>query len=185
MITLLVLAYQGLMSRLAGNGFGQKWGVSWLPELLFALPFGLAAAYATSLVTNFWVAAFVLFVGWACSFIFMQSGTWMFLQWTEHEPNSTRKSTLKPLVDWIAARFGYKLGDEGYSWIAAGVKGFLIGLPVGGIPLAILWPFGYEIGSHAKGRVEQFGIDPHAVSEVAAGVGAGLSIVLFLAAIGA
>lgn len=169
----------GVLARLSGNGFGAKWGVSWLPEGLFAIPIGVALGIS---LPESWglYAALVggLAVGW--SYIFMQSATWMFLQWTEHEPNRLRKSTLKPVVDWIAARFGYELGDEGYSWIAAGVKGFLIGLPVGGIPLAILWPLGYEIGSHAEGRVEKFGIDPHAVSEFLAGCGAGIAVLLFI-----
>jgi len=184
MYYLSILVYMGLMSRLSGSGFGSKWNVSFVPEILFALPFGLAAGYAASLVFNFW-AVLVVFIGsWLWSYLFMQSATWMFLRWTEHSnPNRTRSSTLNPIINWIAARFGYKLGDEGYSWVAAGLKGFLIGLPVGGLPLAILWPLGYEIGSHARGRVEKLGIDPHTVSEIAAGVGAGISIVLFLVTI--
>lgn len=178
MFTVIIL-YQAVMSRLSGSGFGSKWGVSWLPEGLFAIPFGVSLS--VSLPESWGIfAALVGGAATAWSYIFMQSGTWMFLQWTAHEPNRMRKSTLKPVVDWIAARFGFEIGDEGYSWIAAGVKGFLIGLPVGGIPLAILWPLGYEIGSHAKGRVEKYGIDPHAIKEICAGIGAGISIVLFL-----
>lgn len=169
---MLTVIYMAVMSRLSGNGFGQKWGVSWLPEVLFALPFGIFLAYATDV----WWLVFTAII----SYLAMQSATWTFLKWGSHEPNTERKSTLKPVVDFIAKRFGYKLGDEGYSWISASVKGFLIGLPVGGLPLMILWPLGYEIGSHAKGRVEKYGIDPHAVSEVCAGIGAGVAIVLFL-----
>lgn len=185
MITLLLTLYQGTLSRLAGNGFGKQWNVPWLPEVLFALPFGLAFAYGLSLFTGFWWTMLGGALAWGWSYLFMQSGTWLFLKWEGHDnPGTKRSATLKHIVDWIADKLGYKLGDEGYSWVAAGVKGFLIGLPVGGIPLAILWPVGYEIGSHAKGRVEQFGIDPHALSEVFAGIGAGLSIAIYLVLLG-
>lgn len=175
----------GILSRLAGNGFGAKWHLSWLPELLFALPFGIALTWALDAigVPFAWQMACGL-LAWAVSYLGMQSGTWMFLQWTKHEPNRNRGATLKPAIDWLAGRFGYQLGDEGYSWIAAGVKGFIIGLPVGGLPLAILWPLGYEIGSHATGRVERIGIhDPQSVSEFSAGFGAGVSIFLFVTAV--
>ena len=180
MFYIFTIIYMAITSRLSGSGFGQKWGVSWLPEVFFAAGIGAAHAYAWyafGYAWYAWIPAFILATVW--SYVFMQSATWMFLRWTEHEPNKTRKATLKPIVDFIAKRFGYELGDEGYSWIAAGLKGFLIGLPVGGIPLMILWPLGYEIGSHAKGRTEKW-IDPHTVSELMAGVGAGISIVLFL-----
>lgn len=182
MLYLLLVVYQGIMSRLSGSGFGQKWNVSWLPEALFSIPFGLAHAYGWYVFNAEWITIGIAAVlASVFSFAFMQSGTWMFLRWEKHDdPNTTRGGTLKPIIDFIAGRFGYKIGDEGYSWIAAGVKGFFIGLPVGGIMLAILWPLGYEIGSHAKGRTEKYGIDPHTVAEIAAGVGAGIAIVSFL-----
>lgn len=176
-----LLIYQGLMSRLSGSGFGNKWGVAWLPEALFAYPFGCALGYALvpHIGTNYATIAGVF--GWLWSFGFMQSATWMFLRWESHDnPNTKRGGTLKVATDRIAHLFGYKLGDEGYAWIAAGLKGFLIGLPVGGIALAVLWPLAYEIGSHARGRTEKYGIDPHAVSEVMAGFAAAISIILFL-----
>lgn len=165
----LIIPYMALMSRLSGSGFGARWGVAWLPELLFALPFGVALTWALGPLIGAW-SFLVGVIAWAWSYGFMQSGTWMFLKWTRHEPNLNRSATLKPLTDWVAGRFGYKLGDEGYSWIAAGIKGLLIGLPVGGLPLAVLWPLGYEIGSHFKND---------AIKEIAAGTGAGISILIF------
>lgn len=173
MFYIAIIIYMAIMARLSGSGFGQKWNVSWLPEVLFAHAIGTAFGYV--LVQHIgpnW-ATFAGCIGWAWSYAFMQSGTWIFLKWTAHEPNRLRKSTLKPIIDFIAKRFGYELGDEGYSWIAAGVKGFLIGLPVGGIPLAILWPLGYELGSHMK-------IYKDESKEIFAGVGAGVSIIIFL-----
>lgn len=177
---LIFILCMGALSRMAGNGYGQQWNMPWLPEALFTAPFGVAFAVAVFPSIG-WLATPTGLMAWGWSYVFMQSATWMFLQWETHpDPNPSRTSTLKPVIDLIATRFGYKLGDEGYAWIAAGLKGFLIGLPVGGIPLALLWPFGYEIGSHAKGRIEKYGIDPHTVSEFAAGCGAGLSILLFV-----
>lgn len=178
MFNFFIIVYQAVMSRLSGNGFGAKWNVSWLPEFLFAIPFGLANAWAVDKFFGFGWAIAALFIATAISYAGMQAGTWPMLRWVSHDdPNKDRSATIKPVADWIAARFGWALGDEGYSWVYAAVKGFLIGLPIGGIPLMILWPLGYEIGSHARGRVS---FDPHAVSEASAGAGAGLSIVLFL-----
>ena len=177
-----LVIYCATTSRLSGNGFGKKWGVSWLPEAMFSIPFGAALAFAVYQISGGMQAAYIMgIVGALWTYIMMQAGTWYFLRWESHDdPNTERSGKIKPIIDWLAGHAGYKLGDEGYAWIAAAVKGFLIGLPVGGIPLAALWPLGYEIGSHAKGRVEKYGIDPHAISEILSGVGAGMSITLFV-----
>jgi hypothetical protein len=183
MIWFLFIIWQGVLGRLSGNGFGSKWGVSWLPELLHSLPYGIAAGWAIAELGGVFIPAlFATSFGTAISYAGMQAATWMFLRWKSHkDPNTERKSTLKPIIDWIAGKFGYQLGDEGYAWVAAGVKGFIIGLPVGGFLTAAGWMIGYEIGSHAKGRVEKLGIkDHHAVSEFMASALGGLSIVIFV-----
>lgn len=179
--SIALILYPSIMARLSGSGFGKKWGIPWIPEALFAIPIGVSFGYAVFVFWGMWWAIPAAVLGSIWSYAFMQSGTWMFLRWESHsDPNTSRKGTLKPIIDKISAMFGFKLGDEGYSWVAASVKGFLIGLPIGGIPLAVLWPLSYEIGSHAKGRVERFGIDPHSVSETLSGAAAGLSIIVFL-----
>lgn len=185
MIWLLFILTMGVLSRLSGNGFGAKWGVSWLPELVFSLPFGIALGWSLSTIGGDFLASLILTsLGTAIAYGGMQAATWTFLRWESHDdPTLDRSSTLKPIVDWLAGLRGFKLGDEGYAWVAAAVKGFIIGLPVGAIPLMILWPLGYEIGSHAKGRVERFGLDPHAVSEFMAGIGAGVAITIFVLAV--
>lgn len=164
--------YMGTMARLSGSGFGHKWGVAWLPEVLFAVPFGVAAGWAgDAFGVPFVQCQLITALGAVVSYLGMQSATWYFLKWEGHQdPATERTATLKPIVDFIARKLGYELGDEGYSWVAASVKGFIIGLPIGGILTALWWPLAYEIGSHAKGRVERFGIDPHAVSEILSGV---------------
>ncbi|MCZ6898071.1 MAG: hypothetical protein O7D95_05110, partial [Betaproteobacteria bacterium] len=60
--------------------------------------------------------------------------------------------------------------SKNYARLFMAVKGFLIGLPVGGFTMMILWPLGYEIGNKAG---------KHWLSETLAGAGAGLSIILF------
>lgn len=179
-LCIIFVIVMGVLGRLAGNGFGAKFGMKWLPEILFTIPFGVALGWAVGNPFLSIPAAFVSYLG-------MESSTWYFLRWKKHsDPNLTRGGTVKPIVDFFAKLCGYKIGDEGYAWIGAAVKGFIIGLPVGGVFTAILWPIGYEIGSHAKGRVEKFGIkDSHAVSEFMSAAGGGLSIIIFLTLIGA
>jgi len=182
MTWIIFILGMGILARLAGTGFGSKWNVPWLPELIFAIPFGTAFAWAINLTgTHFGWVLLALVAGVSTSYGFMQSATWSFLRWDngDKNPNLTRSFTLKSLVDLIARQLNYKLGDEGYSWVSASVKGFMIGLPIGGVFTAILWPIGYEIGSHARGRVDKW-FNPHAVAEVAAGIGGGISIYLFV-----
>lgn len=181
-IWLIFIIAMGVIGRLSGNGFGKELDIAWLPEWLYAVPFGIAAAYGANQL-GFGNFSFMVFViGTLISYGGMQSATWYFLRWESHDdPNTERSGTLKPIVDLVSKLFGYKIGDEGYAWIGAAVKGFIIGLPVGGFITALLWPLGYEIGSHAKGRVEKFGIkDSHAVSEFLSAAGGGISIVIFI-----
>lgn len=156
-LSIIFIIAMGVLGRLSGNGFGQKWGVSWLPEALHSLPYGVALGMiADALGAGFLASMALASIGAVISYAGMQSATWMFLRWESHDdPNTERSSTLKPIVDWLASRWGYKIGDEGYAWVAAGVKGFIITLPIGGVG-AITWPLGYEVGSHLKGRVEDY-----------------------------
>lgn len=170
----------GLLARLAGSGFGKAWHLSNLPEVLYCVPYAFAF-YIFFYNTFSDVLPYLSLIAFFISYSGMQAATWMFLKWTKDEnPNVNRTAKIKPACDWIAGLFGWKLGDEGYSWVAAGVKGFLIGLPVGGVLTAILWPLGYEIGSHFRGRVEKYGIDPHMFSEFFSGALGSLSILFIL-----
>lgn len=169
MIELLLVPVLGTLARLSGNGFGSRWGVSWLPEALFALVIGLVCG------TVFGPVAGALGSVW--SYAFMQSGTWPILPWDKEgvrDPN--RSATLRPVSDWIADKLDVEFDSEAYAWIYAALKGFLITLPIGGLGL-IFWPLGYELGSHVKGRVN---LDPTAVAEFSTGVGAGIAALTFL-----
>lgn len=111
----------------------------------------------------------------------IQSATWMFLKWTKDPaPNTERGATTKPLVDWIAERFGWKLGDEGYSWVAATVKGTIITLPMGGLG-GILFALCYEIGSHTRtAKMRAWFGDTHWIAEGLSFAGIGAYALIFL-----
>jgi hypothetical protein len=113
----------------------------------------------------------------------MQSATAPGIHWGKGGYNPNRTSTLKPFVDFINTlsirkwRIGphYDPSTVEYCRLYMGVKGFLIGLPVGGLPLAILWPLGYELG-HRSGRED--------LIEFLAGSGAGIAISIPLLVLG-
>lgn len=174
LIALLLPLYTGITSRQSGGGYGAQhlpsW-LTWLPEVFFALPFGLAPALVLYPSIGLYAIAVGL-CGTAWSYIWMQSATGPALPWGDNPAASmSRPRTLSPVVNWISDRLGFTRGDKNYcrTWMA--VKGFLIGLPVGGILLMILWPLGYEIGHRFRN---------HTISETAAGIGAGLSVLAFL-----
>lgn len=167
MMNWLLVPYMAITARQSGGGLGAQYlprWLTWLPELFFAAGFGLAAFQYGGL------AAAVIATAW--SYIWMQTGHGTVLQWGRDPSQAEgRTQTLTPVVNWLAERFGFTLGDVNYCRLFMAVKGFLIGLPVGGLPLAILWPLAYEIGVRVK---------RHEVSELLSGAFAGFSIVLFM-----
>lgn len=170
MLYILIVVYMAVTARMSGGGIGaqylDRFKITWLPEVFFALPFG----FALSQVVGPW--------GWLAavwSYLWMQTGHGTVLQWGRDPVQAFgRIQTLTPVVDWLAKRLGLQLGKIGYCRLFMAVKGFLIGLPVGGLPLAILWPLAYEIGVRAK---------KHEVSELLSGAFAGVSIIIFTALI--
>lgn len=163
MIDLLIPYTMGVLSAWSG---GSLWPsqylpkkLTWLPEAAFACFFG----YALWPLIGAWS---LLAVIW--SYAWMQSATAPGLHWGDPEHyNPEKTSTLKPLVDWLSP---WHSSTVQYCRVYMAVKGFLIGLPVGGIPLAILWPLGYEIGNRVKN---------HTVSEAASGFFAGIVVCIF------
>lgn len=156
-------------SRWQTNKFKKK-----LPEIaLAALLAGIShIVYQAFSLNGWWLHGLTL----AAFFVHLagiESATWSFLKWEKHVPNLIRSFTLKRVVDWLAWRIGWILqrnhwtiGDEGYSWVAATVKGTIICLPFSG-PFApiggLFFAFGYEVGSHFKDRITKF--NPHIISE--------------------
>lgn len=164
--------------------------LTWLPELAFAVVIGFCAmrgyenlGFALTFGGSFivWAAAVI----W--SYMWMQTGHAAILPWDNVDKQDTRArdNTLTPFVHFLCRVLGIRFISggkytESYVWAFAAVKGFLIGLPVGAVPLAVLWPLGYEIGSHAKRRAGHGPYDMHVVSELSSGMGAGIACVLWL-----
>lgn len=193
MIYLGIIIGMALLSRMAGGGLGahhlDKYKLTWLPELLFAWFFGFAAAAEFDAEAK----SLAFIVGALWSYIWMQTGHGVVLPWGkalgfEHR---NRTQTLSPVVDFIADRLKIqKTQADGYSRtrnycrLFMAVKGFLIGLPAGGLPLAILWPLGYEIGNRygewARPHIARK-YKAAAIAEFLAGAGAGVTVCLALA----
>jgi hypothetical protein len=170
--------------------------LTFVPEMFFSAVIGFCSvtgieyiAHALGYSLNF-VTLFLLWSilsGW--SYGWMQTGHAAMLPWDKIDKLLTnyRDNTLTPFVQWLCGSFGirYKLSSgiytEAYAWMFAAIKGFLIALPVGGLVGAVLWPVGYEIGSHAKNHLEKLFNHPmHIVSESASGAGMGVACVVWL-----
>ena len=171
------------LARAAGGGFGAEYlrakedggampfNLSFLPEIIFGISFG-AASYVFS--GNFFYAACVSI--WC--YLWMETGHGTVLQWgaDPQAAKGERRHTLTPVVEWICRQinartdFYIEFGDINYCRIFMAVKGFLIGLPFGGLPLAVLWPLAYESKRYTKS---------HAITEMLSGAFAALAILLF------
>ena len=177
---ILLLTIKFILGAESGASF--SWSSKWqdkkpwyseVPEAVDALLIGALAVAGyidAGLISSYTEIIAVYIVSCITSYAGIQSATWMFLDWTgkENKKHGNRSSTTKPLVDWIAEKFGWKLGDEGYSWIAAIVKGTIITLPLGGFG-GPFFAFGYEIGDwfKRKGRDKYLPslMVPHTVAE--------------------
>lgn len=203
LIFIAMLAFidlMGVLSRQAGGGLGAKYldkkgkidpdtgvvgqgvmpfGLGMLPEMVFAIPFGIAAAL---LVDKFadpaaWVLWLVGVIGWGWSYALMETGHGVVLQWGDDPAaaQGTRTHKLQKIVNPIANRLGYTLGDRNYCRLFMAVKGFLIALPALGVPMLIFWPLGYEAGWRLKHRGNA---DSHAIAEFLCGRGAGMTLLI-------
>lgn len=208
---IVLLVYLVVAARMSGGGFGAdildrkvkflKWEISftWLPEVMFALPFAATASMLTFKLIS-WLsighasagyitivagvaAVYIFWRAWVWSFLWMETGHGIWLRYGDPLPESdrTRRQTLSPVIDWLADLLGVKktLADGfsptvAYCWLGFGVKGFLIGLPALGLPLIVLWPFCYQVGAWLRRRGVPF--DPHAFAECLTGVAAAVVI---------
>lgn len=157
----------------------KKWKINftWVPEAIFCMVIASAAemAWGKYLPEYSSVIALVSFV---VSYLGMQTATGPALQWGDDPADGMgRPRTLSPVVNWISDRLGFERGDINYcrTWMA--VKGFLIGLPLGGILLAILWPLAYEIGYRVKTYVT---FDYNLIRELLSGLAAAIAITIII-----
>lgn len=192
---LLLILWFAYWSAESGSSlpWSSKWQnrVDWfseLPEATIALStagiatWGWGTLFGLSPLAS--VLVFLLTAG--ATYAGKQSATWGYLNWTGHTKDENgdgvitdadgRKSTLFGVNNFIARLFGFKLGDEGYSWVWAATKGAIITAPVGFTGL-ITFPIGHEIGSHAKGRLPG---EPNMWKELISGATIGVSCALFV-----
>lgn len=192
---MIYAAFLVLMFLLGGeSGASFPWSKKWqkgfgldlgqLPEAITSLLLGfitMSVYQKLGLDSDFYIETGIFVLVTAIVYAGIQSANWMFLKWTKDAaPNTERDSDFKPIIDWLAEKFGWKLGDEGYSWIAATFKGTIITLPLGGLG-GILFALGYEIGSHTRNRRMQawFG-DTHFIAEGLSFVGIGVYALIVL-----
>lgn len=199
MLYFLIIVWLGYWSAESGASlpWSSKWQnqVDWfseIPEIITAFTISAIGIYGWYDIFNlslFWVIPMWL-VFFIIAYAGKQSATWGFLNWTGHKKDKNndgiiddrdgRNSTLRDWNNWVSSLFNWKLGDEGYSWVWAATKGFIITIPVGGITGLIFFPLGHELGSHADGRL--FG-DPNMWKELISGAALGLGCVVFLSVI--
>lgn len=159
LISFIWFAYWGAESG-ASLPWSSEWQDKWsfgseIPEIIISLSVAIIATYGLGKLIDlsWYLLGAISLVYVVIAYIGKQSGTWAYLTWESHvNRNPDRQSTLRPWNDFVAGLFGWQLGDEGYSWVWAATKGFIMTLPLGGTGL-IFHPIGHEIGSHAEGRL--------------------------------
>ena len=183
--------WMGFWSSQAGGSF--PFWRSWqeershgnrIPELVLAVSIGSIGVWgwgklfpdiSSLMAVALWLVLIVI------SFGGKESGTWGYLNHTGHtkdmnkdgviDNKDARDGTTTRWNIWLASWFGWKLGDEGFSWVWAFTKGLMTTLPLGGLG-CISQPIGREIASHAKGRLKG---DPNTYMEFV-GDGFGYSV---------
>lgn len=172
-MNILLMMFMGAMMYLVGRGYGAKWHVSWLPQLLFAIPIGMSFAYTLSDHVVFYVLMLSLFGSIAWSFFWTRTGHADTLVLGEQLPDKPLfDNTLTKPTMFISKRFKFGRDSLGFDLIFLTLKGFLVTLPVGGTGL-FLFPLVHYIGEHSPWKKD-------IVRDVLAGVSAALSVILFL-----
>lgn len=161
MIYVALFLWFGFWSAEAGQSL--PWSAKWqkgalkiVPELVIGLSIAIIGVWGWGELFNLsalWSIG-LFFAFWLVSYLGKQSATWAYLVWEGYpDPSYDRDSTTKPFNDWLAYELGYKLGDEGYSWVWAFTKGLVTTLPVMALG-AIFQPLCRELASHARGRLK-------------------------------
>lgn len=151
--TISLIILMSFLARAAGGGFPAQWlekklGYDGVPEMAFAVPFGLC------LVS--WPIWATFLIGWVWSLAWMETGhgTAYMMGRDPATAQSGRKQFLSPPVDWLCKVARQPLGGRFYCYAFMGLKGLLIGLPAApwGLLLAVLWPVGYDAGRWLEAR---------------------------------
>jgi len=177
---MLLSAFMAICSLLHGLDIVKDKGFKLPVRALYAIPFGLPY-----LLTGHYILGSIAVI---ISFFAIATGHGIALPWGNlgfstgypdqaQEIMNGRKQRIQPIVDWLAEKLGIErhgvdgLYSKNYCRLFMSVKGFLVGLPVGGIITAITWPLSYEIGHRLKCNY---------VSELLCGASAGIVISLMV-----
>ena len=136
-----------------------------VPELIIALTIGSIGTWGTYEMfedMSAWWIPLIFTAMTAVSFAGKESATVGYLRHKGSikdangdgvvDNKDARKNTLQPLNAWLSGLFGWKNGDEGYSWVWGFTKGAITTAPLFSIG-AITQPIGREIASHAEDRL--------------------------------
>lgn len=141
--TFALILLMAVLARASGGGIIRlPDAMGRLPEILFAVPFGLCL-----MTENVW-ATFLY--GWVWSYWWMETGhgTAFAMGRAPEGALSGRKQFLSPPIDWLCKVTGQPLGGRFYCYTFMGLKGLLLGAPAApyGLALAVLWPVSYDLG---------------------------------------
>ena len=126
-----------------GTRFGAFWGsaASRLPEIVWAISIAIVSTLA------FGLGWYGLLIAVAAYFAMETGHGNAYHMGTLQTQYAPRHQTLDYIVLPVCRLFDWANRSAPYCWLFMGLKGLLIGLPLGmyGIPLAILWPLAYWI----------------------------------------
>lgn len=133
----LVTALGSLISRMCGGGLLAKKLPGIVPEIFFGAMFGFFALmqYSPSIA--------VIVTAWSAAW--MQTGHARAYHMGFGKLNPKREPHT---LDVVMDRLPFAPGSKAYCWVFMGLKGFLIGLPLGFVPallFAVAWPMSYHI----------------------------------------
>lgn len=144
----LILA---LIARLHGGGLWPD-----CPKLLLKIAFGVPFGGAAYLLTG-WPAAGLL--GWAitASAYAAGHGTVYGMRGYDSPTDPDRIERLERIIRPVWSLLGLNIARPAYSWAVMGLKGGLIGLPLGpgALALAVLWPASYWIGRRVEANLNE------------------------------
>lgn len=154
-VELLIIPYMVFFSRQAGGGLWADKVPTWLPEVLFSVPFAFVA-------WEHWHTWYAPLLTYISTYFAHNTGHGTALAMGEDTAvaQGGRKQFLSHIVDPICNDFKWPLGSLPYCLLFFAIKGLWIGISLGwyAISLAILWPLsyytGYKILRNKYGEIE-------------------------------
>lgn len=148
-----IVLWQAFLARLSGGGMFAKHLWSALPEVIFSVPYALIGVLLVYQISPIFIPLCFIFT-WRM--MELGHGTFYDMEgYRDYPDDPKRKQTLEYITRPIYKLFSNDIRKPAYSWLCMGLKGLLIGLPLGwfAIPHAILWPSAYWLG-RKLGRAE-------------------------------